>query len=141
MSVVSRDDEDLAAAATSAAAFDLQRDEDMWRQARSRQPRQRAADKPAKVSRVPVPTERRQALRSAGSLRLVAIVLLLGLSRIGSVSSKDGGQQVRLCQSSPRSWPINDITRHINLESGSLEAEDQLANLQAVREGTRVFSA
>lgn len=37
--------------------------------------------------------------------------------------------------------PINDITRHINLESGSLEAEDQLANLRAVREGTRVFSA
>jgi hypothetical protein len=136
---VSRDDEDLAAEATTAA--DLQRDEDMWRQAQSRQPRQRAADKPAKVGRAPVPIERRQALCSAGSLRLVAIVLLLGLSRIGSVSSEDGCQQVRLCQSSPRSWPINDITRHINLESGSLEAEDQLANLQAVREGTRVFSA
>jgi hypothetical protein len=29
----------------------------------------------------------------------------------------------------------------MNLDPGSLGAEDQLANLQAVREGTRVFSA
>jgi hypothetical protein len=31
--------------------------------------------------------------------------------------------------------------RHMNMDRGSLGAEDQLANLQAVREGTRVFSA
>jgi hypothetical protein len=37
--------------------------------------------------------------------------------------------------------PINYIVRHMNLDPGSLGAEDQLANLQAVREGTRVFSA
>ena len=36
--------------------------------------------------------------------------------------------------------PINYIVRHMNLDPGSLGAEDQLANLQAVREGTRVFS-
>jgi len=29
----------------------------------------------------------------------------------------------------------------MNLDPGVLAAEDQLANLQAVREGTRVFSA
>jgi len=29
----------------------------------------------------------------------------------------------------------------MNLDSGDLGAEDQLANLRAVREGTRVFSA
>mgnify|MGYP003290371529 CR=1 FL=1 len=29
----------------------------------------------------------------------------------------------------------------MNMDRGSLGAEDQLANLQAVREGTRVFSA
>jgi hypothetical protein len=37
--------------------------------------------------------------------------------------------------------PINYIVRHMNLDPGLLAAEDQLANLQAVREGTRVFSA
>jgi hypothetical protein len=37
--------------------------------------------------------------------------------------------------------PINYIVRHMNLDPGSLGAEDQLANLQAVREATRVFSA
>jgi hypothetical protein len=31
--------------------------------------------------------------------------------------------------------------RHMNMDRGSLGAEDQLANLQAVREGTRAFSA
>jgi hypothetical protein len=33
------------------------------------------------------------------------------------------------------------FVRHMNLDPGVLGAEDQLANLQAVREGTRVFSA
>jgi hypothetical protein len=33
--------------------------------------------------------------------------------------------------------PINYIVRHMNLDPGVLAAEDQLANLQAVREGTR----
>jgi hypothetical protein len=37
--------------------------------------------------------------------------------------------------------PINCILRHVNLDPGVLGAEDQLANLQAVRDGTRVFSA
>jgi hypothetical protein len=37
--------------------------------------------------------------------------------------------------------PINYIVRHVNLDPCVLGAEDQLANLQAVREGTRVFSA
>ena len=37
--------------------------------------------------------------------------------------------------------PINYIVRHMNLDPGSLGAEDQLQNLRAVREGTRVFSA
>jgi hypothetical protein len=37
--------------------------------------------------------------------------------------------------------PINYIVRHMNLDPGSLGAEDQLANMRAVREGTRVFSA
>ena len=37
--------------------------------------------------------------------------------------------------------PINYIVRHMNLDPGSLGADDQLANLEAVREGTRVFSA
>jgi len=37
--------------------------------------------------------------------------------------------------------PINFIARHMNLDPGDLGAEDQLANLRAVREGTRVFSA
>jgi hypothetical protein len=31
--------------------------------------------------------------------------------------------------------------RHTNMEPGSLSAEDHLANLRALREGTRVFSA
>jgi len=31
--------------------------------------------------------------------------------------------------------------RHMNMDRGSLGAEDQLANLQAGREDTRVFSA
>jgi hypothetical protein len=31
--------------------------------------------------------------------------------------------------------------RHMNMDPRSLGAEDQLANVQAVREGTRVFSA
>jgi len=37
--------------------------------------------------------------------------------------------------------PINYIVRHLNLDPGALGADDQLANLRAVREGTRVFSA
>jgi hypothetical protein len=37
--------------------------------------------------------------------------------------------------------PINYIVRHMNLDPGVLAAEDQLANPQAVRKGTRVFSA
>jgi hypothetical protein len=37
--------------------------------------------------------------------------------------------------------PINYIVSHMNLDPGALGAEDQLHNLQAVREGTRVFSA
>jgi len=37
--------------------------------------------------------------------------------------------------------PINCIVRHMNLEPGSLGAEDQLQNLRAVREGARGFSA
>jgi hypothetical protein len=37
--------------------------------------------------------------------------------------------------------PINYIVRHMNLDPGVLAAEDQLANLRAVRQGTRVFSA
>jgi hypothetical protein len=37
--------------------------------------------------------------------------------------------------------PINYIVRHMNLDPGVLAAEDELANLQAVREGTRVFWA
>ena len=37
--------------------------------------------------------------------------------------------------------PINYIVRHMNLDPGSLGAEDQLHNLRAVRAGTRVFSA
>jgi hypothetical protein len=36
---------------------------------------------------------------------------------------------------------INYIVRHMNLDPGALGAEDQLQNLRAVREGTRVFSA
>ena len=37
--------------------------------------------------------------------------------------------------------PINYIVRHMNLDLGALGAEDQLQDLRAVREGTRVFSA
>jgi len=37
--------------------------------------------------------------------------------------------------------PINYVVRHMNLDPGSLGAEDQLANLKAVREGARVLSA
>jgi hypothetical protein len=37
--------------------------------------------------------------------------------------------------------PINYIVRHMNLDPGSLGADDQLQNLRAVREGARVFSA
>ena len=37
--------------------------------------------------------------------------------------------------------PINYIVRHVSLDPGSLGAEDQLANLRAVPDGTRVFSA
>jgi hypothetical protein len=37
--------------------------------------------------------------------------------------------------------PIHFIARHMNLDPGDLGAEDQLANLRAVRDGTRVFSA
>jgi hypothetical protein len=36
---------------------------------------------------------------------------------------------------------MNFIARHMTLDPGDLGAEDQLANLRAVREGTRVFSA
>jgi hypothetical protein len=32
------------------------------------------------------------------------------------------------------------MVRHMNLDPGSLGAEDQLQNLRAVREGVRVFS-
>ncbi|HSD33662.1 MAG TPA: hypothetical protein VLB49_17230 [Gemmatimonadales bacterium] len=37
--------------------------------------------------------------------------------------------------------PINYIVRHMNLDPGSLGADDQMQNLRAMREGTRVFSA
>jgi hypothetical protein len=37
--------------------------------------------------------------------------------------------------------PINYIVRHMNLDQGALGADDQLQNLRAVREATRVFSA
>jgi hypothetical protein len=36
---------------------------------------------------------------------------------------------------------INYIVRHMNLDPGVLGAEDQLANVRAVREGARVFPA
>jgi hypothetical protein len=36
---------------------------------------------------------------------------------------------------------INYIVRHMNLDPGALGADDQLQNVRAVREGTRVFSA
>jgi hypothetical protein len=36
---------------------------------------------------------------------------------------------------------MNYIVRHMNLDPGSVGAEDQLQNRRAVREGTRVFSA
>jgi hypothetical protein len=41
----------------------------------------------------------------------------------------------------PSSGPLSYAFRHMNLDPGVLGAEDQLANLQAVRDGTRVFSA
>jgi hypothetical protein len=37
--------------------------------------------------------------------------------------------------------PIDFVIRHMNLDPGVLGADDQLTNLRAVREGTRVFSA
>jgi hypothetical protein len=37
--------------------------------------------------------------------------------------------------------PIYYIVRHMNLDPGALGADDQLQNLRAVREGTRLFSA
>jgi len=37
--------------------------------------------------------------------------------------------------------PINYVVRHMNLNPGAPGAEDQLHNLRAVRDGTRVFSA
>ena len=37
--------------------------------------------------------------------------------------------------------PIDYIVRHMNLDPGALGADDQLQNLRAVCEGTRVFSA
>jgi hypothetical protein len=37
--------------------------------------------------------------------------------------------------------PINYIIRDLSLAPGSLGADDQLQNVRAVREGTRVFSA
>ncbi len=37
--------------------------------------------------------------------------------------------------------PMSYIVRHMNLDPGSLGVEDQLQNLRAVRESTRVFSA
>jgi hypothetical protein len=37
--------------------------------------------------------------------------------------------------------PLHFIVRHMSLDPGSLGSEDQLQNLRAVREGTRVFSA
>ena len=37
--------------------------------------------------------------------------------------------------------PLRFIVRHMNLDPGSLGAEDQLQNLRAVREATRVFSS
>ena len=36
--------------------------------------------------------------------------------------------------------PINYIVRHMNLDPGALGADDQLQNLRAVRDETRVFS-
>jgi hypothetical protein len=37
--------------------------------------------------------------------------------------------------------PITYLVRHMNLDPGALGVEDQLQNVRAVREGTRVFSA
>ena len=37
--------------------------------------------------------------------------------------------------------PIDYIVRHMNLDPGALGAADQLKNVRAVGEGTRVFSA
>ena len=37
--------------------------------------------------------------------------------------------------------PIWFIARHMKLDPGDLSADDQVANLRAVREGTRVLSA
>jgi hypothetical protein len=37
--------------------------------------------------------------------------------------------------------PLNYIVHHMNLDPGALGADDELQNLRAVREGTRVFSA
>ena len=37
--------------------------------------------------------------------------------------------------------PINYVVRHMNLDPGALGTDDQLQNLRAIREGTRVFSA
>ena len=37
--------------------------------------------------------------------------------------------------------PINYIVRHMTLVPGVLGAENQLANLRAVRDGARVFAA
>jgi hypothetical protein len=36
--------------------------------------------------------------------------------------------------------PVNYIVRHMNLDPGLLGADDQLQNVRAVGEGTRVFS-
>lgn len=37
--------------------------------------------------------------------------------------------------------PQRYIVRHVQLDPGVLDARDQLANLQAVREGSRILSA
>jgi hypothetical protein len=37
--------------------------------------------------------------------------------------------------------PSDSIVRHMKLGPGALGADDELQNLRAVREGTRVFSA
>jgi hypothetical protein len=37
--------------------------------------------------------------------------------------------------------PIHYVVRHITLDTGRLDAHDQLANLRAAREGGRILSA
>jgi hypothetical protein len=66
----------------------------------------------------------------------------LGAGAIGAaLGEQDHVRALGLGRHQPGGNPLNYIVRHMNLDPGVLAAEDQLANLQAVREGTRVFSA